>query len=541
MAISFRKKVKVTPHIGLNISKSGVSVSTGVRGAKINIGSRGVYGMIGAPGTGIYYRTKLNKKPKVKSTPSSSYDKVNNEHGCLCSAINIFCGFVSIWGSIIVFILKASNSEYYWSSLLFVASCIIIWTVYITYYKYRHRTLEQGKMKNYRKSTIITSIVLLLLSICLIVVQQYNWNIVLLYSLKTAIFIITLILASQITKLIISLTKSKKHISKTSSNIKQRDIIPNNDVQTALVNIPTPEQIPHFLNKVQFADLSIYTNNILSVRNYLYNNTSLVDKINAKQIVVNHKIITNIQTLFKYIVYQDLISCYAAIYNEFCILNIEGEMLLEIVVMIDRANPNLDYDAFIREKDCLQHKYESLLQDIYIGNQDKNFTLLLPDLLGVDNLRASLLYMASLYKVMSLIAKADRTITVSEKLLLTKISAIQADFALKYKELEKLHAAEYAKQREEKLCIYENMSKYNLDGLFWDIAHYISLRGRCDMYEIGEDFHIDLNRVEQIREQLEKMRILHFNGFGNPTIAQSNVIEDIKRQCELGKYPIPQK
>jgi len=53
MAIKFRKTKKILPSVKLNISKSGVSVTTGIKGASINIGKNGVYRNLGIPGTGI--------------------------------------------------------------------------------------------------------------------------------------------------------------------------------------------------------------------------------------------------------------------------------------------------------------------------------------------------------------------------------------------------------------------------------------------------------------------------------------------------------
>ena len=59
MAIRFKKTKKILPGVKLNLSKSGVSVTAGVKGASINIGKNGVYRNLGIPGTGISKRDKL--------------------------------------------------------------------------------------------------------------------------------------------------------------------------------------------------------------------------------------------------------------------------------------------------------------------------------------------------------------------------------------------------------------------------------------------------------------------------------------------------
>lgn len=67
MGWSFRKSKSVGP-FRLNFSKSGVGVSTGVKGARMSFGPRGTYVNLGR--NGIYYRkkiggTKTNKSQKT--------------------------------------------------------------------------------------------------------------------------------------------------------------------------------------------------------------------------------------------------------------------------------------------------------------------------------------------------------------------------------------------------------------------------------------------------------------------------------------------
>jgi uncharacterized membrane protein YhaH (DUF805 family) len=66
MAFRFQKRIKILPGVRLNISKSGLSTTLGVRGASVNVGKRGVYGNAGLPGTGLSYRQRLDT-PKAKT------------------------------------------------------------------------------------------------------------------------------------------------------------------------------------------------------------------------------------------------------------------------------------------------------------------------------------------------------------------------------------------------------------------------------------------------------------------------------------------
>ena len=59
MAIRFRKSIKLMPGVRLNLSKTGISTTVGVKGASVNLGKKGAYMNTGSPGTGLYSRTKI--------------------------------------------------------------------------------------------------------------------------------------------------------------------------------------------------------------------------------------------------------------------------------------------------------------------------------------------------------------------------------------------------------------------------------------------------------------------------------------------------
>lgn len=70
MATRFSKRVKILPGIKLNLSKTGISTSIGVRGASVNIGKKGIRTTVGIPGTGLSSST-LHKAaaPTMAPTP----------------------------------------------------------------------------------------------------------------------------------------------------------------------------------------------------------------------------------------------------------------------------------------------------------------------------------------------------------------------------------------------------------------------------------------------------------------------------------------
>jgi hypothetical protein len=71
MALRFRRRVKLFPGVHVNISRSGVSTSVGVRGASMTFGKRGTYTNVGLPGTGISWRGRVTSQhPATSAVPS---------------------------------------------------------------------------------------------------------------------------------------------------------------------------------------------------------------------------------------------------------------------------------------------------------------------------------------------------------------------------------------------------------------------------------------------------------------------------------------
>ena len=78
MGFRMRKSFKVAPGLRVNVSKSGASLSAGVRGATANLSSRGIRTTVGIPGTGLSYSatspTKRERSASEISGPSFTAD-----------------------------------------------------------------------------------------------------------------------------------------------------------------------------------------------------------------------------------------------------------------------------------------------------------------------------------------------------------------------------------------------------------------------------------------------------------------------------------
>ncbi|MER6936755.1 DUF4236 domain-containing protein [Nocardioides sp. NPDC000441] len=79
MGFVARKSFKVMPGVRMTVSKSGLSASAGVRGARVLVNSKGhVRGTAGVPGTGVYYTQRLDSgsrrtttsRPPAAATPA---------------------------------------------------------------------------------------------------------------------------------------------------------------------------------------------------------------------------------------------------------------------------------------------------------------------------------------------------------------------------------------------------------------------------------------------------------------------------------------
>jgi len=90
MAFRLFRRIKIAPGITLNLSKSGLSASAGVRGARVTLGPRGVRRTVGVPGTGISYTdsSSTSSRPRrsrssTRPTDDEAHEEVSSAQGCL--------------------------------------------------------------------------------------------------------------------------------------------------------------------------------------------------------------------------------------------------------------------------------------------------------------------------------------------------------------------------------------------------------------------------------------------------------------------------
>lgn len=84
MGLSFRKSIKLGKGVNLNIGKSGVGLSAGVKGARVSVNKNGVGGSVGA--NGIRYSKRKSFKSMAKE---NSIGETNNDNAPIDNSYNI--------------------------------------------------------------------------------------------------------------------------------------------------------------------------------------------------------------------------------------------------------------------------------------------------------------------------------------------------------------------------------------------------------------------------------------------------------------------
>lgn len=130
MGLRYRKSINLGGGFRINLSKSGIGYSWGVKGARITKTSRGtVRGSVGIPGTGIYYSEEISTKKKAKTASSAqnaSYNPIPVPHRTVAlpseslETINIADYKTAEYQDLLQMIEKIQN--------LNLLSTILIWT-----------------------------------------------------------------------------------------------------------------------------------------------------------------------------------------------------------------------------------------------------------------------------------------------------------------------------------------------------------------------------------------------------------------------------
>ena len=109
----FYRRMSIFPGLSVNVSKSGPSLTFGMRGAHMTVGPRGVRKTLGIPGTGIYYTSQSGLHTGVHSahtdTPISPAAQSAAHNVASLVALMVLVGAVLLIGVAIGFVVASSG------------------------------------------------------------------------------------------------------------------------------------------------------------------------------------------------------------------------------------------------------------------------------------------------------------------------------------------------------------------------------------------------------------------------------------------------
>jgi hypothetical protein len=92
----FYRRVRLFPGVSVNLSRSGPSLSVGVRGAHVTVGRRGVTRTVGIPGTGIFYTSRTGTQTGVHSTAPPADVQPATTTSALALAIMVLLALLAV-------------------------------------------------------------------------------------------------------------------------------------------------------------------------------------------------------------------------------------------------------------------------------------------------------------------------------------------------------------------------------------------------------------------------------------------------------------
>ena len=121
MAIRIQKTKKIGP-VRVNMSKSGIGISTGIKGARIGVGPSGVRKTVGIPGTGIRYesRSGFMKESSQKINSNSLANTKKSMKRSTRLVISLLCLFSFVF-SVGIMIDDGLSFGYIFLSILFIS------------------------------------------------------------------------------------------------------------------------------------------------------------------------------------------------------------------------------------------------------------------------------------------------------------------------------------------------------------------------------------------------------------------------------------
>jgi hypothetical protein len=96
----FYRRMRIFPGLSVNLSKSGPSLSLGMRGAHVTFGSHGIRKTVGIPGTGIYYTSQSGYHTGIHSAHVET--PISEQQQAAAHGVGAGCAIVLIIGVVLI-------------------------------------------------------------------------------------------------------------------------------------------------------------------------------------------------------------------------------------------------------------------------------------------------------------------------------------------------------------------------------------------------------------------------------------------------------
>jgi hypothetical protein len=96
MSLRFWRRKTILPGLRANLSKSGVSLSIGRKGAWFTTGPRGRRATVGVPGSGLFWTERVNVPHAVQGRPEGSGSLGQALALAVAQTFIAFCGLATV-------------------------------------------------------------------------------------------------------------------------------------------------------------------------------------------------------------------------------------------------------------------------------------------------------------------------------------------------------------------------------------------------------------------------------------------------------------
>jgi hypothetical protein len=104
MGFRFYRRLRIAPGLSVNLSRSGPSLSVGVRGAHVTVGRKGVTRTVGLPGTGMFFTSRMGFHTGYHSagsftaqTPQEQRASDRHVERAIVVALVVLAAFLGLW------------------------------------------------------------------------------------------------------------------------------------------------------------------------------------------------------------------------------------------------------------------------------------------------------------------------------------------------------------------------------------------------------------------------------------------------------------